>query len=192
LAAQNVGDGVVRAPFAGVVAERFIEVGQYVRQDTKVVTLVSLDPIRLELSVPEAEVARVAEGAEVSFGVAAYPNRRFSGKIRFVSRVVRASTRDLVVEALVPNPDRALMPGMFADVELAIGAQTLPSVPKSALYVKNDQTRVFVVASGRIEERVVALGPAFGERVSVLRGVGAGDRVVVSDPSQLINGQAVQ
>jgi RND family efflux transporter MFP subunit len=192
LAAQNVGDGVVRAPFAGVVAERFIEVGQYVRQDTKVVTLVSLDPIRLELSVPEAEVARVAEGAEVSFGVAAYPNRRFSGKIRFVSRVVRASTRDLVVEALVSNPDRALMPGMFADVELAIGAQTLPSVPKSALYVKNDQTRVFVVASGRIEERVVALGPAFGERVSVLRGVGAGDRVVVSDPSQLINGQAVQ
>jgi membrane fusion protein, multidrug efflux system len=192
LAAQNVGDGVIRAPFAGVVAERFIEVGQFVRQDTKVVTLVSLDPIRLELSVPEAEVARVAEGAQVSFGVAAYPGRRFSGKLRFVSGVVRASTRDLVVEALVPNPERMLLPGMFADVELAVGVQTLPSVPKSALLVRNEQARVFVVAGGRLEERVVALGPAFGERVSVVRGVGVGDQVVVSDPSQLSNGQAVQ
>jgi RND family efflux transporter MFP subunit len=128
----------------------------------------------------------------VTFAVAAYPDRRFSGKIRFVSGVVRASTRDLVVEALVSNPERLLLPGMFADVKLAVGAHTLPSVPKSALLVKNDQTRIFVLSGGRIEERVVALGPAFGERVSVLRGVGVGERVVVSDPSQLSNGQAVQ
>jgi len=192
LAAQNVGDGIVRAPFAGIIAERFIEVGQYVRQDSKVATLVAVDPLRLELAVPEAEVSRVAIGAEVGFGVSAYPGRRFSGKIQFISGVVRASTRDLVVEAVVDNPERVLLPGMFADVELSVGSQKLPSVPRASLVTRDAQSRLFVVLDGRVEERVVALGPALGERIAVLRGVSSNEAVVVSDPLQLQNGQAVQ
>jgi membrane fusion protein (multidrug efflux system) len=192
LAAQNVGDGVVRAPFAGIIAERFVEVGQYVRQDSKVATVVSLDPIRLELAVPEADVAKVTEGAIVTFRVSAYPERRFSGTIRFVSGVVRASTRDLVVEALVDNAERLLLPGMFADVELTVGSQKLPSVPKASLVIRDEQARLFVVNGGRLEERMVALGPSLGERVSVVRGVKPDERVVVSDSSQLSNGQAVE
>jgi len=105
LAAQNVGDGTIRAPFAGVVTERYVEVGQYVRQDSRIVTLVSIDPLRLELAVPETNVAEVRQGAAVTFTVAAYPKRTFSGTVRFVSGALRAATRDLVVEALVPNPD---------------------------------------------------------------------------------------
>ena len=142
LAAQNVGDGVIRAPFAGVVTERFIEVGQFVRQDSRVVTIVSADPLRLEIAVPEAQVASVKEGADVTFAVAAYPERRFPGKVRFVSGALRATTRDLIAEALVPNPDRLLLPGMFADVELVIGAQRLPSVPASAVRELDDQARL--------------------------------------------------
>lgn len=192
LAAQNVGDGIVRAPFAGIIAERSIEVGQYVRQDSKVATLVAVDPLRVELAVPEAEVGRVAIGAEVSFGVSAYPGKRFSGKIQYISGVVRSSTRDLVVEAVVPNPERALLPGMFADVELSVGSQTLPSVPRAALVERDGQARLFVVQGGRVEERVVALGAAAGERVAVQRGVSQNESVVVSDPQKLQNGQAVQ
>lgn len=192
LAAQNVGDGIIRAPFAGIIAERFIEVGQYVRQDSKVATIVSLDPIRLELAVPEAEVSKVNQGAVVSFGVSAYPGRRFEGKIRFISGVVRSSTRDLVVEALVENQERLLLPGMFADVELTVGSQQLPSVPKAAVLQSEEQSRLFVVANGRVEERVVAIGPAIGERVAVVRGVAVNDRVVASDPGKLTNGQTVQ
>jgi membrane fusion protein, multidrug efflux system len=192
LAAQNVGDGIIRAPFAGLIAERFIEAGQYVRQDSKVATIVSVDPIRLELAVPEAEVARVSQGAVVTFGVSAYPGRRFSGKIRYVSGVVRATTRDLVVEAVCDNHERLLMPGMFADVELEVGSQKLPSVPKGALVSRDDQSRLFVLNGGRLEERVVALGPALGERVSVVKGVSLEDKVVVSDATRLANGQVVQ
>src|SRR4051812_22899476 len=129
LAAQNVGDGVIRAPFAGVVTERYVEVGQFVRQDSRVVTIVSADPLRLQIAVPEAQIGSVKEGAEVTFTVAAYPKRTFEGKVRFVSGALRATTRDLVVEAIVPNPDRALLPGMFADLELGIGTQRLASVP---------------------------------------------------------------
>jgi membrane fusion protein, multidrug efflux system len=192
LAAQNVGDGIIRAPFAGLIAERFIEAGQYVRQDSKIATIVSVDPIRLELAVPEAEVAKVSEGAVVTFGVAAHPGRRFNGKIRYVSGVVRASTRDLVVEAVCDNRERLLMPGMFADVELNVGSQKLPSVPKGALVSRDEHSRLFVLNGGRLEERVVALGPALGERVSVVKGVSLEDKVVVSDATRLANGQVIQ
>jgi hypothetical protein len=81
---------------------------------------------------------------------------------------------------------------MFADVELEVGSQKLPSVPKGALVSRDDQSRLFVLNGGRLEERVVALGPALGERVSVVKGVSLEDKVVVSDATRLANGQVVQ
>jgi len=192
LAAQNVGDGVIRAPFAGIVAERFIEVGQFVRQDTRVVSLVSADPIRLQLSVPEADLRNVHEGGAVSFLVAAYPDRRFSGTIRFVSGVVRATTRDLVVEALVPNKERLLLPGMFADAELTVGQRRLPTVPKTAVFTRADEAHAFIVVGEHLEERVLALGPDLGERVAVIRGVNEGERIATAQLDHLKNGQRVK
>lgn len=192
LAAQNVGDGLIRAPFAGVVSERFVEVGQFLRQDSRIVTIVSADPLRLQIAVPESQVASVKEGADVSFNVAAYPERRFAGKVRFISGALRPTTRDLVVEALVPNPERRLLPGMFADVELVIGTEKLPSVPLRALVEQDNQARLFAVVAGRLEERVVALGPKLGERVAIRHGVREQDRVVVSELAALSNGQRVR
>ncbi len=192
LAAQNVGDGLIRAPFAGVVTERYVEVGQFLRQDSRVVTIVSADPLRLQIAVPEAQVANVKEGADVSFKVAAYPGRRFVGKVRFVSGALRATTRDLIAEAVVPNAERLLLPGMFADVALVIGQQRLPSVPARAVSEQDEQARVFMVVAGRLEERVVALGPKLGERVAISRGVREQEQVVVSELSGLSNGQRVR
>lgn len=192
LAAQNVGDGIIRAPFAGVVTERQIEVGQYVRQDTRIVTLVSLDPLRLELAVPESEVSKVKVDADVSFSVAAFPGQRFVGKIRFVSGALRSTTRDLVVEALVKNPDKALLPGMFADVELTTGSRKLPSVPNASVMLREGQARVFALVAGRLEERLLALGPAVGDRASVLKGAALGDQVVLPPLEGLGNGQRVK
>lgn len=192
LAAQNVGDGVIRAPFAGVVTERFVEVGQYVRQDSRIVTIVSADPLRLQITVPESQVASVKEGAAVTFTVAAYPERRFEGKVRFVSGALRSTTRDLVAEAMVPNPERLLIPGMFADVELTVGSQKSASVPLRATREADEQTRLFVVTAGRLEERIVAVGPKVGDRVAIARGVKEGEQVVVSDLTGLANGRKVR
>jgi membrane fusion protein, multidrug efflux system len=192
LAAQNVGDGVIRAPFAGVVTERYVEIGQYLKQDSRVVTLVAVDPIRLELAVPEASVGAVAEGAAVRFRVSAYPERVFEGKIRFVSGALRASTRDLVVEALVDNADKLLRPGMFADAELTVGSRKLPSIAKASIIQRDDSARAYFVAGGHLEERIVSLGPVVGDRVSVERGARAQDQVVIGDLTGLINGQPVQ
>jgi RND family efflux transporter MFP subunit len=192
LAAQNVGDGIIRAPFGGVVTERQIEVGQYVRQDSRIVTLVSLDPLRLELAVPESEVSKVKIDADVSFTVAAFPGQRYHGKIRFVSGALRSTTRDLVVEALVQNPDKTLLPGMFADVELTTGTRKLPGVPKASLQMRDGQARVFAVAGGRLEERLLSLGPVAGDRVGVLKGVVIGDQVALPPFEGLENGRRVR
>jgi membrane fusion protein, multidrug efflux system len=192
LAAQNVGDGVIRAPFAGVVTERYVEVGQYVRQDSRVVTIVSNDPLRLELAVPEASVGDVRAGAAVTFHVAAYPTRTFTGTVRFVSGALRPATRDLVVEAAVANTDRALKPGMFADVEIVTGSRKLPGIPRSAVVMKDGQARAFFVAGGRLEERLVSLGPEVGTSVGIERGAASGDVVVTQDVGALLNGQRVR
>ncbi|HYQ18528.1 MAG TPA: efflux RND transporter periplasmic adaptor subunit, partial [Polyangiaceae bacterium] len=178
--------------FAGVVTERYVEVGQYVRQDSRVVTIVSADPLRLQITVPEAQVASVKSGATVAFSVAGYADRRFEGKVRFVSGALRSTTRDLIAEALVPNPERLLLPGMFADVQLVTGSERLPSVPKAAIIEQDEQSRVYVVANGRIEERIVALGPSVGERVSIRRGVKEAEPVIVGDLKGLSNGRKVR
>jgi RND family efflux transporter MFP subunit len=193
IAAQNVGDGAIRAPFAGVVTERYVDVGEYVRQDSRVVTLVSVDPLRLELSVPEADAGKVREGAEVSFRVSAFPERRFTGAVRFVSGAIRATTRDLAVEAVVENKDRLLKPGMFADVELAVGQRKLPGVPRGALLDADGTTRAFFVVDGRLQERALSTTTAAaGELVGVLKGAKLGEKVAVGEVRSLQNGVRVR
>lgn len=191
-AAQIVGDGSIRAPFGGVITERYVEAGEYVRQDTKVVSLVAVATLRLELTVPEASVAAVKLGGALTFTVPAYPGRTFSGAVRYVSPAVREATRDLAVEAEVDNADRALYPGMFAAIELVTGESTVPVVPRDALLTKEGTTRVFAVVDRRLEERVVQPGVSRGEVVAVLRGVRPGDQLVQKPSDALLNGQAVE
>jgi RND family efflux transporter MFP subunit len=194
-AALVVGDGVIRAPFGGVVTERYVEVGQFVRQDSKVVTLVDLDPLRLEFTIPEANLAAVKEGSKVTFTVSAYPDRSFEGTVKYVGAAVRETTRDLVTEAIVPNPDKVLRPGMFASVLLETGEANTPIVPRRALVQKDGRAHVLSVVDGRIEERVVQTGPSAGagdaEVVTIVRGLRAGDKIVAKPTDALRNGQTV-
>ncbi len=192
MAAKNVGDGAIRAPFAGIVAERFVEVGEYVQAQSKVISLAQSAELRLEFNVPEANVGDVKQGADVTFTVAAYPDKSFHGKVRFVSGSVRAATRDLVVEALVDNSEKKLLPGMFADVALSTGTSKLPSVPLSAVFERQDKRRVFVVKEGRLEERVLEVGPESNGRLSVKAGVKTGEAVVTANADRLTNGARVE
>ena len=192
IAAKNVGDGTIRAPFSGVVSERYVEVGEYVQASSKVVSIVESSDLRLEFMIPEANIAGITTGADVSFSVAAYPDRIFHGTVRHVSGAVRATTRDLVAEAVVPNSERLLRPGMFTDVALATGKRMLPSVPAAAVFERHEKKRVYVVKDGRLEERVLQPGPMVDGRVAVEAGVKAGDKVAIGDLSKLLNGQTVE
>lgn len=192
-AALVVGDGQIKAPFEGVVTERWVEVGQYVRHDTKVVSVVSLDPLRLELTVPEARLADVKQGGKVTFTVPAYPDRTFEGTLRFVGAAVRETTRDVVAEATVANADRALRPGMFASIGLALPEVDSVVVPESSVVRKGKNAYVFVLvqhgAGHRVEQRLVQLGAARDAVIAVTRGVAKGERVVDRPEPTLRNGQ---
>ena len=192
MAGKSLGDAVVRAPFRGVVADRLVSEGEYVHADTRVATLVEIDPLRLELSVPEAAVATLTRAKEVVFEVAAFPGERFQGQVRYVGPAVRRQSRDLLVEAVVANPQRRLLPGMFATARLALGSEPRPVVPATAVKREGEVDRVFVVAHGRVEERLVALGAREADSFAVVSGLNAGERVVAPLVPGLSDGASVR
>jgi RND family efflux transporter MFP subunit len=190
-ASKVVSDGLIRAPFDGVIAERFVDSGQYVRADSPVVSLAQLDPIRLEFTVAEADIPQVRDGATLTFTVPAFPDRVNTGTVRFVSGAVREGTRDLVAEAMVSNPDKSLKPGMFATVSLRVTDVSMPVIPKSAVRVTEGRSYVYLVANKRIEQRVVLTDIEQGDDVAVSRGIQPHDRIVAKISDNVSNGQYV-
>ncbi|RYZ67148.1 MAG: efflux RND transporter periplasmic adaptor subunit [Proteobacteria bacterium] len=192
IAAKNVGDGTIRAPFSGVVSERYVDVGEYVQSSSKVVSIAQINELRLEFAVPEANVAQIHPGSAVGFRVSAYKDQGFNGTVKFVSGSVRAATRDLVAEAIVVNEDRKLRPGMFADVELEVGKSKLPSVPVAAVFERQGKKRVYVVADGHLQERVLQVGPVVDGRQSAQLGLKVGEKVATGKLDTLVNGARVE
>jgi RND family efflux transporter MFP subunit len=191
MAAKNVGDGRILAPFAGVVTDRYVQVGDYVQAPSRVVSLMQVSDLRLEFSLPEQNYPDVKTGESVGFRVAAYGQELFTGTVSHIAGAVR-ETRDVLIEAAVKNADPRLAPGMFADVELAIGQENLPSVPKTAVFQGNGKLNVFVVKDGALEQRVLQPGPELGDRLSVRRGIVANEQVVAPFSAGLSNGQRVK
>jgi membrane fusion protein, multidrug efflux system len=187
-AVQTLADSSIRAPFSGVIAERFVHVGDYVHADTRVVTLLVDDPLRLDLTIPEANVGSVHPGLTVSFETVSMPGRVFTATVKYMGGEIREATRDLVAEAVTDNRDHALLPGMFVTAELPVGEVTLPVVPAKALSRHDENESVFAVVDGHLEERVVQLGPKVGDLVAIADGVKKGDRVVVSPPPAAADG----
>jgi RND family efflux transporter MFP subunit len=190
MAAKNVGDGVIRSPFAGVITERYVDVGEYVQASSRVVSLAQVDELKLEFSLPEQHFPEVKLDADVQFRVAAYPNEIFVGKVSHISGAVRP-TRDVLVEAKVANIDKKLLPGMFADVAVAVGSEQLPAVPETAVFEKNGKLNVFVVINDTLEQRVLQPATAVAGQLPVRRGVNAGEKIVIAETNALKNGQRV-
>jgi len=190
-ATQQLADSTVRAPFAGKIADRAVHVGDYVRPDSKVVTLLADNPLRLRLTVPESNIFAIKPDLEVRFETSGIPDRTFSAVIKFIGGEVREQTRDLVVEALVDNHDGALLPGMFVTAHLATGVSDLPVVAKQALVAGATAPSLFIIDGDRVRQRMVQLGPPSGELLSILDGIKAGDRVVLNPSNKLSDGTLV-
>lgn len=196
LAGQQLGDATVRAPFAGMIAQRYVDEGEYVARDTKIVTLVELEPLRLELMVPESDARYVQVGQQVRFDVAGFDKRVFTGTIKYVGPSLRSETRDLVVEAVIPNAEHTLRPGNFAVARVTLGEVPTPVIPRASVRDDGETYRVFVVReSGKktiLEERLVQLGPELPfDLVAIAKGVEAGERVVATVTEDLRDGVVV-
>ena len=190
-AKKSLDDTVLRAPFAGTVAERLSEVGEYVSSTTGVAKLVATEHLRLLLNVPETAVGFIQEGQMVSFAVPAFPAATFKGTVKFIGAALRESGRDLIIEAEVGNADGRLKPGMFAEGKLALADECAVTVPATALRNDGGSNKVFVIQDGRIEERLVELGEKKGDAVEIRRGVLRGDAVVVAPGAAATDGVKV-
>jgi membrane fusion protein, multidrug efflux system len=185
-------DTTVRAPFSGLVDERFVSVGEYVQPPSRVVSLVQITPLRLQLSVPEDQIGSVAKDGEVSFEVAAFPGEIFTGTVAYIAAAVRQTTRDLVFEATVPNPDGRLRPGMFAAASLKLPDETLPAVPRKSLRPEGGVSYLMMVVDGYVQARVVQVGTQRDGEVALIDGVKAGERYVLTPSDQVKDGTAVR
>ena len=194
LARKSAADTIVRAPFAGIVAERLVSAGDYVSRGVKVATIVRIDPVRVELTVPEQYLSQVSTGQAVRLSVDAYPGEVFTARVRFVSPALKADQRALTVEAVAANPDGRLKPGLFAT---ALLQQPSPApallVPADAVETVAGTSRVYTITADlKVEERIVTTGEKVGDRIEIASGVKAGERVAANPRGKLVDGTRVQ
>ena len=194
LARKAAADTVVRAPFSGIVAERLVSTGDYVSRGMKVATVVRIDPVRVELTVPEQYLSQVKAGQRVRLTVDAYPGEIFTASVRFVSPALKPDQRALTVEAVAANADGRLKPGLFATALLQHPAPA-PAllVPATSVETVAGTSRVYVIAADdKVEERIVTTGEKVGDRLEIATGVKAGERIAANPRGKLSDGVRVQ
>ena len=182
----------VRAPFAGVVGQRFVSTGDYVTPASRLLTLQTVDPQRVVIEVPERHALQLRPGQEVEFTVAAQPGRVFRAQVEFIDAVVQDAGRTIVVKARAPNRDRLLMPGMFIEARLATETRTdAIVVPEDAIQPLRTANVVWAVVDGKASRREVRLGARAQGKVEIVSGVQAGEQVVVGGLERMAEGMAV-
>src|SRR6266446_1054126 len=182
----------VRAPFAGVVGQRYVSLGDYVTNSTKLASLHTVNPQRATFQVPERFARSLSPGQAVSFRVAAIAGRDFIGQVDFVDPIVQLPGRTILVKARVPNPQRLLQPGMFIEARLvtAVRANAIV-IPEDAVVPAEGTSSVWVVVAGKADRRKVSLGVRTPGFVEVTDGVKAGEQVVTGGLELLAPGAPV-
>jgi membrane fusion protein (multidrug efflux system) len=197
LAEKAVSDVVVVAPFAGYISQRRVAVGEFVQPSTAVVTLLRIDPLRLQLTIPSVQAAQVAAGQAVTARVDAFPGQTFEGRISAVNPLIAAESRSFIVEAKVPNAKGELKPGMFAVASIDQGrTERAMLVPKRAVIedVNTNSFRVFVVDpnnTARVRVVQLAARQTQPESTKILTGIKEGERVAISSLADLYDGALV-
>lgn len=192
----------ISAPFAGRIGITSINPGQYLNPGDKIATLTTLDPILINFSIPQDQKAQVAVGQPVTITADGVAGQTFQGKVSAIDTKVDQTTRSVLIEATVPNPGNALLPGMFARAVVASGQpQPRLTLPQTAITVNPYGTTVFVAtkeAGGKetdvltVQQTFVETGPARGDQVAVIKGLNEGDIVVTSGQMKLKNGSRIR
>jgi multidrug efflux pump subunit AcrA (membrane-fusion protein) len=193
LAKRNLTYTTITAPMAGYVSDRPADIGEYLSPQQKVATIVSLNPLRARIDVPEQAIPQIHQGESVSVSVSAYPDRSFSGRVARISPNVTATSRTLTVEADVDNPNAELKPGQFATIRVLL-PHSAPAVmvPQRALRTISGATYVFVVKNGFAQQRLIQSGQTEGDLVEIKSGIAADEVVATSNVDQLSDGVAVR
>ncbi len=193
LAQKRLSDATLRAPFDGAVTARLASPGQYLRENTPLLTVVKSFPLRLRVDIPETAADQVRVGSSLVFSTGAAPGATFRAVVRELNPALDARSRSLAAEARLTAPDSRLRPGMFVQVQLALSRNASATVvPKEALYQLAGLTKVFVIRDNRAVESRIAPGQEIGGWIEVPGDtVRPGDSVAVTRLGMLIDGAQV-
>jgi len=190
------------APFSGRVGLITTSPGAYINSGVSVVTVQQLDPVYVDFYLPQRELASIASGQKVDLTLDAFGGQAFTGKVTAVNPKVDPSTRNVQVEATLPNPKRTLIPGMFANVSIEVGSkQKYLTLPQTAITYNPYGATVFIAKKGEVmgmdgkkheglmaQQVFVTTGPTRGDQVAILKGLDEGAVVVSSGGLKLKNG----
>jgi membrane fusion protein, multidrug efflux system len=192
----------IRAPFAGVLGIRQVNLGQYLTGGDPIVPLQSLNPVYVNFGVPQQEAGKMRQGRRVRITVGELGEGQFTGHVTAIDSIVDPTTRNVQVQATLSNPGGRLRPGMFVQAQVMVGAgRQVVALPASAINYAPYGDSVFVLADLKnpkgqpyrgVRQQVVKLGPARGDQIAVVSGLNAGEEVVTSGVFKLRNGVAVQ
>jgi RND family efflux transporter MFP subunit len=194
LAEKRLGDTVVRAPFDGAVAEKKVAAGQYIKENTAVLTLVKTYPLRLRLAIPETAAGAVRVGDTLRFTTEAAAGKEFAAVVREVNPALDSESRSLMAEARLTQNDPALRPGMFVQVRVVVERNAkVVVVPKEAVYTMAGLTKVFTVNGGKAKEHRITPGETREGWIEVPAGqIAAGTMVALDNVQNLTDGQEVR
>lgn len=199
----TVNDKSVRAPFAGKLGLRQVDLGQYLAPGTTMVGLQALDPLYVDFTLPQQALAEISVGQPVKVRVDTYPNEDFTGTISAINSAVDTATRNLQVRATIRNPGHRLLPGMFATVTIDVGApQRYVTLRQTAITYNPYGSTVFLVEDkGKgpdgqpelvVNQTFVTTGETRGDQVAIVKGITPGQRVVTAGQMKLHNGTRVR
>lgn len=190
---------LLRAPFAGHLGIRAVDLGQYLTAGTSIVTLQALDPIFVDFNLPQQALAQLAVGLPLSVTVDTFPDKRFTGKITAINPKVDVGSRNVQVRAALANADRKLLPGMFAKVSIDTGApERYVTLPQTAVTFSPYGDTIYLVETKGQDDKgqpqlvahqtFITTGSRRGDQVAVTKGVKEGDTVIVAGQIKLHNG----
>lgn len=193
---QHLRDVKIIAPFEGVVGARSVSPGQVISKNTSITWVTDLDPVKVEVSVPERFLGQLKVNQPLDIKVAAYPKENFRGKVYFVAQNVNPVDRTALIKAELPNPDHKLKPGMFANLELTMAIrENAIVIPEVALtrVLDNNKAMVYIVGSNNVAQiRPVELGIRMPGEVEIIKGIQAGENVIVEGIQKTIPGNPVK
>jgi len=198
-----VGYKSIRAPFSGRLGIRQVDLGQYIAPGTPIVTLQQLDPIFVDFYLPQQDLAKIKVGQTVTANVDTYPALKFTGQTLAINPLVNTASRNVQVRATFANPDEKLLPGMFATVDIDVGApKDYVTLPKTAIYYNAYGDIAYLVEDAgkdksgqerKVAQQVfVKTGQTRGDQIAVLDGIKPGDVVVTAGQNKLHNGSPIR
>jgi membrane fusion protein (multidrug efflux system) len=191
----------LRAPFAGIVGIRQVNLGQYLNTGDPVVTLQSFDPIYVNFSLPQQNLSQITVGQAVEITVDAYGDKLFKGRLTAINSLVDQNSRNVQIQATLPNSDTQLRPGMYAQVKVVLPeTQEVVAIPTSSIHYAPYGDSVFIVSDLKsqdgktykgVTEQFVKLGQSKGDLTAIVSGLKPGDEVVTSGVFRLRSGGAI-